>query len=194
MRLGDARGFSMLEMLVSMLVLMAAMSGLASLMIHNAKVNKSQQMTVEVQSNARNCLEVIVQKLRGAGWDPGDHGIATVTLDPDTTDAISQIEVFADYDGDGATDQSNEQVLIRHNGNQVEWRPSATGSFIVLAANITNDADGDGTPEPMFTPTPSPDPNRILVQITARSAVPDPVTRQFLTYTVSSEVVLRKTL
>ena len=177
-----------------MTVMMAAMSGLASLMIHNAKVNKSQQLKTDVQSNARNCLSVVVQKLRGAGWDPGANGIATLTLDPDTTDDVSEIEIFADYDGDGLTDKTDEQVLIRHSGNQVQWRVSASGSFVVLATNISNDADGDGTPEPMFTPTPNPDPNRILVRVTARSAVPDPITKQILRYTVSSEVVLRKTL
>ena len=60
---------------------MMALTGLASLLIQNARVNKAQQMTAEVQANARNCLSMIVQELRSAGWNPmnvsglqhGDH-------------------------------------------------------------------------------------------------------------------------
>ena len=36
----DARGFSMLEALISVTVMMIAMSGLAGLLIHNSRMNK----------------------------------------------------------------------------------------------------------------------------------------------------------
>jgi prepilin-type N-terminal cleavage/methylation domain-containing protein len=193
MRLPEERGFSLVEMLISVTVLLLAMAGLAGLMLQNARLNKSQQMAVTVQSNARNCLEMVVQKLRSAGWDPMNAGIATVNLDPDLSDGVSQIEVFADIDEDLATTSSGEQILIRHIDNRVEWRPSAGEPFIVLANNISNDADGDGSVEPMFIEDAVP-PTRITVQITARSPVPDPVTRDFIRYTVSSDVFLRKAL
>ena len=191
------RGFSLIEMLVSMAVLLAAMAGLASLLIQNARVNKAQQMTVDVQSNARNCLSLIVQELRSAGWNPMNvSGMSTVITDQDLSDGISEIEVFADLDEDGLTDSVDEQMLIRHVGNQVLWRPTndPNDPFIVLATNISNDADGDGVPEPMFVPDTTPDPTRITVRITAQSPVPDPTSNRFIRYTVSSDVVLRKTL
>jgi Tfp pilus assembly protein PilW len=180
-------------MLVSVTVLLLVMSGLASLLIQNSKINKQQQMTVEAQANARNTLSMIVQKLRSAGWDPGNQGINTVTLDANLGDNISEIEVFADFDGDGLTDQNNEQILIRHVNNQVVWRPESSAAFMVLSDNISNDANGDGTIEPMFVNDAVP-PTRITVQITAQSPVPDPVSGQFIRYTVSSDVVLRKDL
>lgn len=185
-------GFSMVEMLVSLTILVVAMTGLASLLIHNSKVNKAQQMTAEVQSNARNCLSMLVQKLRSAGWDPKNMGINTVTTDTDLGDNVSEITVFMDLDKDGFTTTNDEEVLIRHINNQVQWRRTPTSAFIVLANNISNDADGDGTIEPMFVPDATPDPTRITVQITARSPVPDPISGEFIRYTVSSDVVLRK--
>ncbi len=66
-------------------------------------VQKTEQLTAEVQSNARNCLAMIVQKVRSAGWDPADAGIAFVTLDPDLSDSVSELEIFADLDADGPT-------------------------------------------------------------------------------------------
>ena len=190
-------GFSLLEMLVSITVLLLAMAGLSSLLIQNARVNKSQQMTVEVQANARNCLSMIVQRLRSAGWDPLNQGtFSPVILDQDLADNVDELEVFADLDMDGLTDSDDEQVLIRHVGNQVVWRRTndVNDPFIVLAANITNDADGDGVSEPMFVPDLTPDPTRIRVTITAQSPAPDPTSGEFIRYTVSSDVTLRKAL
>jgi prepilin-type N-terminal cleavage/methylation domain-containing protein len=191
------KGFSLVEMLVSVTVLMLALSGLATLLIQNARINKSQRMTAEVQANARNTLSMVVQKLRSAGWDPTNAGIATVNLDADLTDLVSEIEVFADINEDGDTDDADEQILIRHLGptRQIVWRPTSdnTDPFIILSGDISNDADGDGTIEPMFVPDATP-PTRITVQITAQSPAPDPTSRQFIRYTVSSDVVLRKAL
>jgi len=197
MRQRAQSGFSLIEMLVSITVLLLAMAGLSSLLIQNARVNKSQQMTVEVQANARNCLAMIVQRLRSAGWDPlNQNTFSPVILDQDTSDGIDELEIFADLDMDGLTDSDDEQVLIRHVNNQVVWRRTNDTSdpFIVLATNITNDADGNGTPELMFVPDATPDPTVIRVRITAQSPVPDPTSGQFIRYTVSSDVALRKAL
>jgi prepilin-type N-terminal cleavage/methylation domain-containing protein len=197
MRSRGERGFSLVEMLVSITVMMLAMTGLASLLIQNARINKSQRMAAEVQANARNTLSMVVQKLRSAGWDPQNVGLPTVNLDSDTSDDDAEIEVFSDVNEDGDTDDANEQILIRHLAatRQIVWRPSSDTSvpFVILSADISNDADGDGTIEPMFVADATP-PTRITVQITAQSPVPDPTSGQFIRYTVSSDVVLRKAL
>lgn len=194
MRPAPEQGFSLIEVLISLVVLTLAMGAVFGLMVENAQINKSQRMAADAQANARTCLSMVVQKLRRAGWDPEGGGIPTLALDPDLTDDVSQIEIFADLDGDMVTNSDDEQILIRHINGQIEWRRRATAAFNVLAPNISNDADGDGTAEPMFIPVPNPDPTRIRVQITARSPAPDPVTGEFIRYTVRSDVVLRKSL
>ena len=203
---GRQAGFSLIEMLISVVILLMALAGLASLLIQNSRINKSEQMTVEVQGNARNTLSMVVQKLRSAGWDPMNHGIATLRLDgaipgSSTTDSISEIEIFADVDEIGtsatdATDGAGEQILIRHLNDQVVWRTTndPNDPFVVVSDNISNDADGDGTIEPMFVPDSTTAPTLVTVSITAQSPVIDPVTRDFIRYTVSSDVVLRKDL
>lgn len=188
------RGFSLIEMMISMTLLMVVMSGLAGLLIHNARLNRSEQLAIETQANARGCLSIVVQTLRSAGWDPALSGSPTVTTDPDLTDSVSQIEVFADLDADGDNDSDGEQVLIRHTNGQVEWRRTGTAAFTILALNISNDADGDGTVEPMFVPSAATDPESVRVQVTARSPIRDPQTGQFVRFTVTSDVVLRKSL
>ena len=190
------RGFSLLELLISLSVTLLIMTGVTRMMLHNARINRAQQMTAQAQSNARNCLAMVVQRLRSAGWDPMNVGIPSVTLDTDLGDDISEIEVFADLDSDGTTDGLDEQVLIRHVGDRIVWRRSndTSAPFVILATNISNDADGDGTIESMFVPSSTPDPERITVRITARSPVPNPMSGEFIRFTADTEVVLRKSL
>ena len=69
------RGFSLIEMLISLTILLAAMAGLAGMLIQNSRINKSQQMQVEVQANARSSMELDGgPSLRSAGWDPMNAG------------------------------------------------------------------------------------------------------------------------
>ncbi len=196
------RGFTLVEMLVSLTVLSLAMTGLFSLLVHNARLNKSEQMKAETQANARNVLSIIVQKLRSAGWDPlGTDLFAGLTLDTNTGDTIAEITVRADYHTagtpgtpDGLADQIDEVIVFRHTNNTIIWDNDDDGTFEVLAVNISNDADGDGTIENMFVPDSTTDPQQITVQITARSPVIDPITRDFTRYTVTSDVYIRKDL
>ena len=68
------RGFSLVELMVSMAVLLLALAGLAKMTIESSQINRAQQMTAQVQANARNCMTMVVQKLRSAGWDPATEG------------------------------------------------------------------------------------------------------------------------
>ncbi len=190
------RGFSLLELMVSLTITLLIMTGVTKMMLQNSRINRAQQMTAQVQSNARNCLSMVVQRLRSAGWDPLNVGLPVVVLDTNLGDDISEIEVYADLDSDGTTDGVDEQVLIRHIGDRIVWRRSndVSGPFVILATNISNDADGNGTIENMFVPSSTPDPQRIRVQITARSPVPDPMSGEFIRFTAGTDVVLRKTL
>ncbi len=190
----DPRGYSVLEVLVALALLMIAMTSIYGLLLQGARMNKKQQLSVNAQSDARTCLTMVVAKLRNGGWDPGSAGIQVVQLDSNPGDGIEEIEVFADLDADGDTDGLDEQVLIRHIADRIEWRRSASGAFEVLAVGISNDANGDGTVEPMFTPDSTTNPSRVLVQITAEAPAPDPISWQPIRYTVSSEVVFRTRL
>jgi type II secretory pathway pseudopilin PulG len=187
-------GFTLLEALISVSILSLAIAGAFGLLVQNSKINKAEQLNAEVQANARSALSSVVKALRRAGWDPMGSGIDSVALDPDPSDDVSQIEIFADLDEDATTLGPGEQVLIRHDGDRIEWRRSAGGEFRLLAPNISNDADGDGTIEPMFVPVPNPNPTRIQVRITARAPSPHPVSGEPIRFTVSSDVVLRKSL
>jgi prepilin-type N-terminal cleavage/methylation domain-containing protein len=187
-------GFTLIELLVGATIMLMVLAGVTGLLIRNSRLNKSQHIRTTVQSDVRSCVAMIVQALRSAGWDPAGATFAPVVLDSDPNDGVSEIEVFADLDGDGFTTGPDEQILIRHVADRIEWRRGVSGSFEILAVDISNDADDDGTVEPLFVPNPTTDPTSILVRVTGESPVPDPLTGQPHRYTVASEVALRKHL
>jgi len=168
------------------------LGGLAGLLVQNSQINRAEQMSAEVQSNARNCLSMIVQALRTAGWDPRNAGFAAVALDPSPSNTANYIEAFADLNEDGDTSDAGEDVTIRWNVDRIEWRTDPSQAYVILADSISNDADGDGTAETMFVADSATHPTRVTVRITARSPVPDPRSGQYIRYTVWSEVILRK--
>jgi Tfp pilus assembly protein PilW len=188
----DQGGFTLIEAVIGLGLLIVILSAAMSLVVQNSKVNTGQQMRVDIQSTARNCLDLVVMSLRSAGWDPRNVGVPSMTISGTTSNTV---EVFADIDSDGDTDGTGEDVTIRFNNGQIEWkRLASAATYDTLGVNITNDSNGDGTAEPMFTVDSSSNPSWITAQITARSPVPDPQTGQYLRYTVSSEVILRKTI
>jgi len=189
MKRSPESGFTLLETLVSVAVFSVAASLLASMVVDGAKLTKTEQMTIAAQSDARNCVSLIEQTLRTAGWDPRNAGFAGIQLQSPAQASDNWIEVFADLDEDAATTGLGEDVTIRLNGTTLEWKKSTGGAFEILSPNITN--DGSGVAELMFTPDSATNPKRITVKVTARSPVPDPRTGQYVRATISTDVVLR---
>lgn len=189
------RGFTLVEALIGLALLLVAFMAVGGVLVESARINRGQQMAADVQSSARNCLSLIVDQLRSAGWNPTNvGGIGSVALDP-SGDALT---VFADLNEDGVTkdptgvkDETGEELLIRRNGDRIEWQPTPGATFQALCLHITNDADGDGTAEPLFVANPAQ--TEIRVQVTAQSPFVDQATNKHVRYTVSSDVLLRRT-
>jgi len=193
---GGEAGFSLVEVIVSLALVLLLFTGVASFLVQSSQANTAEQMATTIQSDARSSLGIVENALRSAGWDPRNVGITAVALDPTPTGTDNFIEVFADLNEDGDTLDFGEDVTIRHHANRLEWRRTYDTSqpFETLAEDVTDDADGDGVIEPLFTPDSTTSPTRITVKITTRSTVPDPRTGQYLRSTVSSDVVLRTSL
>lgn len=185
------QGFTLLEMMISLCIFCFCVMGLATFLLDSTRLNRRQQMAMTIQADARNCLEMVTNVMRSAGWNPRNAAFAALTLNATNPASADQIEIRADLDEDGVISAADEDVLIRLNGTSLEWRKSAGGPFVALASDITNDENGDGNAEMMFTPDSATNPTKVTVKITAQSPVPDSRTGQYVRYTVTDVVALR---
>lgn len=187
-------GFSLIELMVSTTIVLMVLGGITAMLIQNSQVYRAENMNAAVQATARTTMSMVTNAMFASGWDPRDAGFTPVVVDPAPTSTSNFIELRTDLDEDGTIDtDEGEDTTIRWNGSRVEWRRTSDTSvpFTTLAEDITNDEDGDGTTEPMFVADSLTDPTRITVKITARSAVPEPRTHQYLRFTITTDVVLR---
>lgn len=187
-------GFTLVEVLVSLAILGVVTGIMASLLVQNSRLNKKQLLQIEAQSSARTTLSLVVQILRTAGWDPRLVGFAPVALDSNLSDSVNYITVFADLNADGDTNDTDENVTIRQTNGRVELKRTAAGSYEVVGANISNDANGDGTAEQMFTPDSTSNPTRVTVSVTSTALGVNPENGAAIRYTVTSNVLLRNAI
>ena len=189
-------GFSLLELLVSLSLLLVCVTAAASMTVDGSRRTKARQMEMMIQADARNSLALIETTLRSAGWDPVNSGLQGVVVDSTPSGPDNFIEVLADLNEDGDTGEAGEHVTFRHHDGRIEWKRTTDVSepYVPVSENITNDANEDGTIEPMFVPDSTTNPTRITVTITAQSPARDPATGRFIRCTLTSDVVLRDQL
>ncbi len=187
-RASREQGFTIVEALVAVALLLVAFVAVGGVLVQSAQINRGRQMAVDVQASARTCVSLIVDHLRSAGWNPTNApGVPSVSV----AASGDELTVFADLNEDGDVDDLGETLLIRRNGDRIEWRPRTGEPFQTLCLNITNDVDGDGVAEPLFVANAAL--TDVTVRVTAQSPFVDRATNNFIRYTVSSDVLLRRT-
>ncbi len=189
-------GFGLAEFMMSVLLLVIVMASLFELMIRVERTAGYQGEVQGVVESTRIAMETAQRILRQAGNDPLGAGFPGIVILGD-----SAVSVRADITGsgpgspdqgdpDGDTDDSGEQVTIRHNpaGRTFELVP-AGGSAQPLASNITELRfeyfDGAGAPTAIGDEV-----RRIRITLTGAAPLPDPQTGQVFSMRLTSDVLL----
>jgi type IV pilus assembly protein PilW len=170
-KLRNVTGFTLTELIVAMGIGMVALAAVTTTFMAQAKFYNAQEQINEMQQNVRGALDVMMRELKMAGYKPNGGTFDGVTY------SASQLLIEADLDSSGTISNSstaNEQITYAYDGaNKQITRKKGTGTAEVLADNITAfafsyyDANGAAT-------TTSANIRQVKVDITARTAKPDP--------------------
>jgi type IV pilus assembly protein PilW len=183
------RGFTLVEMMVSMGIGMVVMAAVATTFRSQTRVYNAQEQINEMEQNARGALDVIGRELKMAGYRPTGMTLTGVTY------SASQLQIQADVNGDGlltpVTSEPNEILIYAFDStNKQVTRKDGTNSAQILADNITQfnvdylDSTGTST-------TTTANIRQVRVSITAQTAKPDPnysANNGYRTYTVAATV------
>ena len=132
----DDRGFSLIELLISMVIASVVLVGIYSSFDSQAKSNVKQQQIVDVQQNLRGLLYLMEQDIRMAGCDPGATGLpGIVTAGPNSFRFTLEIHNGADDDADTFIDEPDEFGIV-------DTTMDEAGEDITFI--LANDANADG--------------------------------------------------
>lgn len=103
--LGDPRGLTLAELLVTVAVTGLLLAAVGTLFLAGQRAYAVGAARVEAQQSARVALERMAKELREAGYDPTGAGLAAIVLaEPE------RVTFQRDLDGDGAVDPTRERV------------------------------------------------------------------------------------
>jgi type IV pilus assembly protein PilW len=200
----NEQGFTFLELLIYMALLIVALTATYSIFITNTKSYSSQENKVEMTQDLRGAMELMVTEIRMACYDPtgaGDIGFLDNADDTYDTDANS-IHFMMDSDGSGAIANAENINYYRKTSGGVQQliRRDGSGGEPVLGENITGVAfsyrfadGGTGAPDETDGDLTNDldDVRAVQITITGETAKTDPITRAKKTRSQTSWVVVR---
>ena len=163
----NQKGYSLIEMMVSMVIGVIIMIGLYDVLDENQKVYRAQQQVNTMTAQVRSAMDIMARTIRSAGNNRRALKLAPSVYIADTNVIRVLSDMPQDYNGDGDTyditspgtgDDENE------NGDQQLNDPDEDVTFFLdgnqlIKRNFSDDPpveSGDGANLPGIDPDPNP--------------------------------------
>ena len=127
-------GFTMIELLISTLVLSIALAILTSILVTAQTGYLEQRQLMEIQTDAVAALDNIGRLVRMAGSNPNNiSNLVALDPDPDNNNVFDSIHVQADWNpADGVLDDAYEDVTFTTSNDVLMIQESNAGSVPYL--------------------------------------------------------------
>lgn len=181
-------GFTLVEMLVAMVIGLIVLAGLYNLFATENKSFSVQEMTVEMQQNARAAMDMMVTEIQMAGYDP-----AALTSSGIASAAANSIAFTQDLTGDGDLSDTHENITYTYDSANLRITRNTGSGNQPFAENIEALNLSYYDEAGITTATPA-DIKKIKIEIRVRTAKKDPnygTNNGYRTYTLTSDVTPR---
>jgi len=189
------KGFSLVELLVSMIVGSLVLGLVCSTFLFEQKTYDVQGQITDMIQSARATMDLMTREIRMAGYDPAEANFTGVPY------STTQLKVFADLNGDGDTSDPQESITYVYDSynHQISRTsvvldnstpPAPITANFPLATEVEAfdfvylDEDGSST-------TSAADIRQIQIILRFRTAKPDPDYEDnngYRTYTLTSVI------
>jgi type IV pilus assembly protein PilW len=180
-------GFTIIELLIAM-----AMSGIILAAIFTFSMTQGHSLATQEQASqmvqaARAAMDLLTHDIDSAGYNPTNAAFAGVTYD------ASQLQLRADLDGDGSTDDADENIRYTYDASARQMLRNTGDGDEPVASHMTaftfEYLDTNGNPT-----TVSANIRQLRITITVRTAKPDrkyATNGGYRTYTLRSVITPR---
>jgi len=142
----DTRGFTLIEMLISIIVLAILGSAAVVFLMRQNQTLLAQNDGTLTSQNARAGVELLVREVRNAGYDGRGTGAGLSRMDPDTVAWTADLNGDGDFADVGAGWAENVRYAFVEDTGEL-WREAGGTSALVLTGldSLRFDyLDGDG--------------------------------------------------
>jgi prepilin-type N-terminal cleavage/methylation domain-containing protein len=135
--LRNAAGFSLPELLVTVVVMLLVLGVVAQFVGRSSVMYAQQRDHMERRYTAATTADIILRLLRQAGTPGGAMPAATVVTDPDGNGVLDSIRIVSDWNPrDGAADDPYEDIQFSVAGNTLFKREPADAAPVPFGDNI----------------------------------------------------------
>ena len=165
----NERGFTIVELVVGLAIGLILLGVAVKIFLVQQRAYNVQEQLSEMQQNIRSAMDMIVRETKMAGYNPTDLDFVGIGTNSSTT----SIQILADLDGNGDTDDSNEDITYSYDETDLQIERNGAGNPI--AENITGftvfyfNANGDDIGTSTLT-----DIRQIEIKIIGRTDKTDP--------------------
>ncbi len=144
----NPKGFTMIEMMVSMAIFAIVMTGIYETYHYQQKSYVKQGKVTDMQRNVRSGLYYLKRDIKMAGFDPNPYPSgATITIAN-----IAELEFQADNDATGSIGDSPLETIrytLTNDGGDNRNDPSKDGIADNFPCSLAVEYDGDGWLQPV---------------------------------------------
>jgi len=191
---GRQSGFSMIEFLLSTLILMVVSGAVFSMMSETQKMASYQAEVQSVMENSRIAMNTVERFVRQAGNDPLERGFPGVTIT-----SATEVRLRSDLTGslssdtgdpDGDTNDSGEDVIIRYNAGARSLELVPAGGQAQTIANYISAFDLQYLDENSAGTTVGADVRKIRITLSGATTVKNPQTKKIYGLQLTSDLQL----
>jgi type IV pilus assembly protein PilW len=159
-------GFTIIELLIAMAMTGMILAAIFTFAIVQRQSFAAQEQASQMVQAARAAMDLLTHDTNSAGYNPTNAAFSGVTYH------ASQLQLRADLDGDGSTDDPDENIIYTYDASARQILRNTGDGDEPLASHITAftcqylDANGNTT-------TVSANIRQLRIAITARTAKPD---------------------
>jgi len=183
-------GTTLTEFLIAIVLVGLVVGAITQVFISQQKVYAVQEQVAGMTQQAQAALEIMTREVRNAGTNP-----TGATFTPVTYISSTQFEIRSDSNGNGTTDDPDEQIIyVCDAANRRITRNAGSGAESVAETIQTCAPFIEGFTSTGQSTTDSNAMRQIRLTVTTRTAAPDPTYGSnggYRTYTLTSLISLR---
>jgi prepilin-type N-terminal cleavage/methylation domain-containing protein len=177
-------GFSLVEILIVILLSALILSAVSGVFVTQAKTYKMQELVIDTLQNSRQTMAMMTKEIRLAGYKTPESTLVGVAQADATT-----LRILSDRNQDGAISGSSEDVTYRYDANNLKiLRNNNLLLDNVELLDFVYTLDDGSTTQ---TPANLAKIRKIKLTIRVRSSSVDPLSQNFKTYELTSEITPR---